>query len=134
MAQFKFKEETIMKKTYSKTRRNFAIGFAAIMGVSMITLPLVCHAESPSNLYPETGIITAIDFEDDYSDCLLEITVANGNIFSCYSENCDWWYNDIVSMIMDDNGTEYVDNDEIVMIQYSGRLEHFEQWVVPEEE
>lgn len=124
------------KKTYSKTRKQVAKGILAFLGI-VLAISMVISTSTfarETTTYPETGIITAIDFADDYSGCLLEIIVANGNIFEYYSEDCDWWYNDLVSMIMDDMGTELVYDDEIIMIQYSGRLEHFEQWVVPEEE
>ena len=125
-----------MKKKYSETRKQVAKGILAFLGI-VLAISMVISTSTfarETTTYPETGIITSIDFADDYSSCLLEITVANGNIFSYYSEDCDWWYNDIVSMIMDDKGTDIVYDDEILMIQYSGRLEHFEQWVVPEEE
>ena len=84
-------------------------------------------------LYAETGIITEIEYSD--YGCLFTVTVANGNQFSYYADGVvDYYLNDLVSMLMDSKGTELVYDDEILDAQYSGVLEHLEQWVVSEEE
>ena len=101
--------------------------------IMLISGSISAHAESPSNLYPETGIITTIKYpeESDYG-CLITVTVANGNRFQYYSEDGDWFVNDIVSMEMDTMGSEYVRDHEIIKVKYAGTLEQLAQWVVEE--
>ena len=107
----------------------------ALIASLTITTPVGSHEiQDFANFYAETGIITSIEYADDNLGCLMEITVANGNMFCYYSEdNNDYLLYDLVSMIMYDNGTQIVYDDEILKVQYSGVIEHFEQYIQEEE-
>jgi len=74
-----------------------------------------------SETYPLTGIITEIDEGNDF----VVFECANGNQFSFYGVE-DWMVGDVVSAIMDDNGTPEVKDDKIVKIHYSGTTERLE--------
>ena len=91
------------------------------------------YIEDVNHLYPETGLVTEMETIDEET-WLLTITVANGNQFQCYTEVCDWFLNDIASMLMDSKGTPEVYDDEIILCQYSGVIKFLEQHLVPEEE
>lgn len=137
-----------MRKTYSQTRKRVAKGFATAM-ITGIALAIICtnanaetfkfqngtgyYIEDVSHLYPETGLVTEVETinEDKY---LLTITVANGNMFQCETDVCDWFVNDLASMLMDNKGTENtVYDDEIILCYYSGVIEHFENHLVDED-
>ena len=138
-----------MKKQYSRTRKNVARGFAAVIGIigaMALAIPVKAdnqlftfpdgtgyYIEYVDHLYPETGIITEIEYYDDYT-CIFTVTVANGNQFEFYDTlNSDWYLNDIVSMLMDSKGTEIVYDDEIVLCKYSGTIDYLAQWEMEED-
>lgn len=75
------------------------------------------------HLYPETGIVTEIEISGE--ETVLTITCANGNSFKCTTADCDWYVNDLASMLMDSKGTELVYDDEVLDCKYAGALEHF---------
>ena len=66
-------------------------------------------------LYPETAIVREVDYKAD------EVTVEcfNGNLF-VFKGTEDWAEGDICSMLMYDNGTPIVYDDEILSVKYSG--------------
>lgn len=86
----------------------------------LITLLLSAIISAPKengNLYAETAIVREIDYATD------EVVVEcfNGNLFSFYGTE-DWAEGDICSMLMNDNGTPTVTDDEIVSVKYSGYM------------
>lgn len=81
------------------------------------------------NLYPLTGIVTEIEYDVEPEVDLVTITCSNGNLFSWYADSSDcWMLNDLASCIMDNKGTEYVTDDEVLLAHYAGGLKHFEQY------
>lgn len=72
-------------------------------------------ASKPSNLYPATMKVIDIDESDD----LVTVETATGFTYGFYGAQ-DLYNNDLVSLIMDDNGTEVITDDKIVDVQYSG--------------
>ena len=75
-------------------------------------------ALSLDNLYADTMIVDELDFENDLAflvDCF-------GNLWAI-EEVEDWLVGDIVSLIMFDQGTPDIYDDEIVYYRYSGRIE-----------
>lgn len=136
----------MIKRTYSKTRKNIAKVFLGILttcaALTIYTQPIDSHTTKGNepttemvecNHYPETGIITEIAYSD--YGCLFTVTVANGNEFQYYSEgNSDYLLYDIVSMEMDSMGTELVRDDEILEVKYSGVVEHFIEIIKQNEE
>ena len=88
---------------------------------------------SNGNTYPETGIITEIEYPETGAGCLFIVTTASGHSFGYYAEDGDWCLNDIVSMDMDTMNTPEVDDDEIVgKPKYSGTIDQLYQWKVNE--
>ena len=53
-------------------------------------------------------------------------------MFQYETDVCDWFVNDIASMILDSKGTKYVYDDEIIMCNYSGVIEFLENHLVDE--
>lgn len=79
------------------------------------------------DLYPLTGIVTEVEHMEDTD--LITMTTANGNQFSWYTDSTDdWFINDLVSCIMNSNGTDEVYDDEIVDAHYVGTLDQLSQY------
>lgn len=79
------------------------------------------------DLYPLTGIVTEVEHMEDTD--LITMTTANGNQFSWYADSIDdWFINDLVSCIMNSNGTDEVYDDEIVDVHYVGTLDQLSQY------
>lgn len=70
-----------------------------------------------NGLYAEIGLVTEIDKDED----LVYFTCQNGNVFA-FTGVEDFCYNDLVSAIMDDNGTPEVYDDIIINIRYGGYI------------
>ena len=88
------------------------------MGILItLLLSLITSGQLKANgrLYPETAIVREVDDKAD------EVTVEcfNGNQF-VFKGTDDWDTNDICSMLMYDNGTPIVYDDEILSVKYSG--------------
>ncbi len=84
-----------------------------------------------NGLYPLTGIVTEIKYDIEPEVDLVTITCSNGNMFSWYADSSDcWMLNDLASCIMDNKGTKYVTDDEVLLAHYAGVLEHFEKYTV----
>lgn len=88
------------------------------MGILItLLLSLMTSGQLKANgrLYPETAIVREVDCKAD------EVTVEcfNGNLF-VFKGTDDWDTNDICSMLMYDNGTPIVYDDEILSVKYSG--------------
>ena len=75
----------------------------------IMTAPLTVSAD----YYPSCGIVTEIEGD------VVIYTEFNGNMFSFLGAE-DWEMGDIVAVIMDDNGTQIVTDDEIVSVRYCG--------------
>ena len=79
--------------------------------LALIALCGVATAE----LYPETARVVEVDYIAD------TVTVETFNGFLFVFEGCeDYTVGDGVALIMEDNGTEKVFDDEIVIAQYCG--------------
>ena len=72
------------------------------------------QAEQEENYYPTSGIVTAVG--EDF----MVFTDFNGNEWTINNDPEDWICGDIVSAIMDKNGTEIIYDDEVVSTKYSG--------------
>lgn len=94
-----------------------------IMCNYILLIALALHQDY-SNVYPETGIVTKVETLSE-TETLLTITVANGNLFRCMTEDVDWYIDDFISMLIDSKGTVEVEDDEIIDIKYAGIIEHF---------
>lgn len=74
---------------------------------------------SRSTLYPETGIVTDVVYT---SEKTFQITFEtfNGHEWVFYSEDGDWFINDSISVLFDNNKTETIYDDIIIDTKYSG--------------
>ncbi len=79
------------------------------------------------NLYPATGIVTAVtpNSNSRYED--ITITHANGNMFQFIAPATDCWeLGDLASCIMDSNGTpDSVYDDKVLSAWYCGSPDQF---------
>lgn len=91
------------------------------------------YLENANHLYPLTGIVTEVE-ETEEDNYIVTVTTGNGNQFSWLTVDCDWYVNDIASMIMDGKGTETVIDDSVILANYAGVIEHLEQRTVMETE
>lgn len=67
------------------------------------------------NLYPLCGTVVDVDYYDN----TVVFQTANGNRFQFYGCE-DWEEGDTAAAIMDNNGTETVYDDIIMMVRYCG--------------
>ena len=70
--------------------------------------------------YPETAIVIDIDETEDS----VTIECANGNRFAFFGIE-DYMPGDLVALIMHDNGTKIVYDDEIIKTEYAGYTDLF---------
>lgn len=77
----------------------------------MTTIALTAFAD----VYPMTAKVVEVNYDED----TVTVETFTGFLFSF--EGCeDWAEGDCASLIMDDNGTEKIFDDMIVMAQYGG--------------
>jgi len=87
------------------------IAIATAITIALIVLCGVATAE----LYPETARVIEVNYEED------TVTVETFNGFTFIFEGCeDYAEGDGVALIMEDNDTEKVYDDEIIMVRYCG--------------
>ncbi len=93
---------------------------ALSLGVFALVLT-VSGAKQRKNdgIYPET--VAVVDMKENLGG-LYTVTgrTMTGNEFSFYSDSSDWMRRDIVSLILDNNGTPEVEDDQILGAKYSG--------------
>lgn len=103
---------------------------AVVLTTMMIATPVSAAPTTDGeckDLYPLTGIVTEVEHMEDTD--LITMTTANGNQFSWYADSIDdWFINDLVSCIMNSNGTDEVYDDEIVDAHYVGILDQLSQY------
>lgn len=89
------------------------IGWVVCLGVNF--MPRNTH--NPHE-YPLSGIVTEVNRETDI------VSVEDCNSFIWQFEGCEDWYEGcICAMIMDDNGTEIIFDDKIIVAHYCGWIE-----------
>ena len=103
-------------------KKNITIIMVMVLSLSII----VYHADVLINtadgfsfgIYPLCGIVIEVNYEEDY------ITIEDfyGNIW-IFEGIEDWAENDVVAMIMDDHGTERIEDDIIIDLRYCGTIE-----------
>lgn len=142
------------KVKYSKTRKRFAKGFAIVLGGAIalaLAMPVKAeqfheiatenknsgimfhyddgtgyYVESADHIYSDTGIVTEMEVVSS-TETLLTLETANGNEFQWITEDEDWFLRDFGAMTMDSKGTPEVDDDVIIMLEYSGVIWQFEE-------
>ena len=82
-------------------------------------IALVVLSEKPvTDSYALTTKVVELDRENDVVVC----EDFNGNLWEFYGCE-DWQIDDIASLLMDDNGTPTIYDDEIVSARYNGTFE-----------
>ena len=84
---------------------------ATAITIALIALCGVATAE----IYPETAKVVEIDYDTD----TVTVETFTGFLFTLYGCE-DWMVGDCASLIMEDNNTELIYDDEIIMAQYGG--------------
>lgn len=110
------------KKGENKMNKAAAVTNVIIV-IIMILLAHACylkgkHAgadEMMSHVYPMSGIVTEVNRQENR----VVVTDSAGNEWE-FNGADDWHTGDIAAMIMEDNGTEEIYDDEIIDIQYDG--------------
>ena len=87
---------------------------AAIATIVTLALIALCGiATATAEIYPETAKVVLVDHDTD----TVYVEIFTGYVFSF--EGCeDWQEGDCASLIMEDNGTEKIFDDQIVMAYY----------------
>lgn len=85
--------------------------FIMILALALVLSISMAYAD----IYPTTVIVRDFDYQYDLVIC----EDYNGNewIFEGIE---DWDIDDMISMIMDDMDTSIIEDDEIIMVRYSG--------------
>ncbi len=82
-------------------------------------IALVVLSEKPAaDSYALTTKVVELDRENDVVVC----EDFNGNLWEFYGCE-DWQIDDVASLLMDDNGTSTIYDDEIVSTRYNGTFE-----------
>lgn len=91
----------------------------AMIILMALTLTMVALTAS-ADIYPKTAKVVEVNYDED----LVTIETCTGITYTF--EGCeDWTEGDGVSLIMEDNGTESILDDSILMAEYTGwTLEH----------
>lgn len=103
---------------------NATCGIATIVLVIGFVMVLcggfIMEKEPKPQLYPMVTKVVKLDRENDV------VTCEDFNGYLWQFDGCeDWQEGDICSMIMNDNGTPKIFDDEIVSVKYDG---YFEGW------
>lgn len=96
-------------------KRNEIIAITVILAMAALLGCLASCNTERSGWYPMSGTVVGVNRADD----IVTFSNPNGQKFSFYGSE-DWGEGDKVAVIMDDNGTEYVDDDIVIMAYYQG--------------
>lgn len=88
---------------------------AAITAASTMTAQAPEYQPIVTNVYPMTAAVTALDYKNDL------VTFEDANGFLWNFAGCeDWNMGDVVSLLINDSGTEKIFDDMILTVRYSG--------------
>lgn len=83
--------------------------------IALILILTAIALTASADVYPMTAKVVEVNYDED----IVTVETFTGFLFSF--EGCeDWAEGDCASLIMDDNGTEKILDDMIVMAQYGG--------------
>ena len=86
-----------------------------LTAIALILILTAIALTACADVYPMTAKVVEVNYDED----VVTVETFTGFLFSF--EGCeDWAEGDCASLIMDDNGTEKILDDVIVMAQYSG--------------
>ena len=97
------------------------IKIAKLVGIELllvcVVLAMATAGNEQSKIYPKTMYVTEISEELD----IVTLEDFAGNLWEfCGIE--DWAIGDICACIMDDNGTEGIEDDRIIDTRYNGNI------------
>lgn len=112
-----------------------AIITTIITALTLTAVPVLAAPKEPvvpvitetvnENLYPLTGIVTDIDTYEEYD--VVTIVCGNGNMFQFSAPTTDCWdLYDLATCIMNNNGTDYVEDDQVLSALYAGSIEQLQ--------
>ena len=103
-------------------RKFLILLLACIMGYAgNLVVDEPCGRNAEGAVYPAACIIVELDYQND----LVTVSDVAGTLWQFYGCE-DYSEGDLVRMLMYDNGTETIYDDEIVIVWYAGTLEQFE--------
>ena len=86
-----------------------------LTAIALILILTAIALTASAEVYPLTAKVVEVNYDDD----IVTVETFTGFLFSF--EGCeDWAEGDCASLIMEDNGTEKIFDDEIIMAQYGG--------------
>ena len=86
-----------------------------LTAIALILILTAIALTAFADVYPMTAKVVEVNYDED----TVTVETFTGFLFSF--EGCeDWAEGDCASLIMDDNGTEKIFDDMIVMAQYGG--------------
>ena len=88
---------------------------------NILSLALAVFISVNFGYYATVGRVVGYDIPSD----TLYIVTEDGNLWE-YDGIEDWMYNDFCSMVFCDNGTDTIEDDEIVYMRYIGYFENGE--------
>lgn len=86
-----------------------------LIAIALVLIALCATLTAIAEIYPETAKVVEVDYDTD----TVTVETFTGFLFAFYGCE-DWMVGDCASLIMEDNGTELVYDDEIIMAQYGG--------------
>lgn len=96
-------------------KKHILRAFLAAFGATAIILSFTGRTKAKTDIYPTTFEVYALDRKHD----IIILQDYNGEIFTWKGIE-DWCLGDVASALMNDNGTETITDDEILMLRYSG--------------
>ena len=78
--------------------------------------------------YTENYILISMVVDFDFKNNLVIVEDCTGEQWA-FEGIEDWWYNDLAGILMDDNNTEIIYDDIILLVTYCGNIE---QWNIKE--
>lgn len=81
------------------------------------TLSLRRHYHT-GNFYPHAGTVVAVDYAED----VVTVQDGAGNLWR-FLDAEDWGVGDLCALLMDDNSTEDIRDDSILLVRYGGRAQ-----------
>lgn len=97
------------------------VGFIVMVLAVMMIACVTCEAQTTHQLYALTTVVVNVDYDNDV------VTVEDFNGFLWEFEGCeDWYEGDCCAMVMDDMGTDFIFDDEILSTRYNAWI--LERW------
>jgi hypothetical protein len=96
----------------------FVTGLAGWLASTNLLRPAKIETKVEETFYALTTKVVMIDYTTDIVWC----EDYNGNIWEFYGCE-DWAIDDIASLLMNDKGTENIEDDEIMSARYNGTFE-----------